>query len=259
MARRGAPTAHAADRIERVTVPGAARALKVFEIYSRERRGMTKSEIARLMGLPESSTSDLLNTLRDLGYVSRTVTSRQFYPTSRLTDLMSGMPVDGLVTFAAEATSLVASQTGETAVFAVLAGTRAEIVAASQGQHRLRYVVNSGDTVTLHATSVGKCILGGLDPEDRAALVGTLDLEALTTHTKTSAAELEADLASVAGTGIYVAREEGTVGVSSMAVPGRMGQTAVGLGIIAPTSRFDAHRGELEASLLQAHATIFDR
>lgn len=258
MARRGPANAAAVDRVERVTVPGAARALKVFEIYARERRGMTKSEIARLMGLPESSTSDLLNTLRDLGYVSRTVTSRQFYPTSRLNDLVSDMPVDGLVAFAAEATSLVASQTGETAVFAVLSGSRAEIVAASPGRHRLRYVVTAGDTVSLHATSVGKCILGGLDPQDRAALVETLDLEQLTPHTRTSPSALEADVLRSQGTGLYVAVDEGTIGVSSMAVPGEMGQH-VGLGIIAPTARFEHQREELQAGLIQAQSTIFDR
>ena len=61
---QGEPTAPASRR--GAVVPAAARTMALFEIFAREKRELSKSEVARLLDLPESSTSDLLNTLFDL-------------------------------------------------------------------------------------------------------------------------------------------------------------------------------------------------
>lgn len=243
-----------------MTVPGAARALSLFEIYAQEKRGLTKSEVARLMNLPESSTSDLLNTLHDLGYVSRTVSTRQYFPTGRLAAVATAIPVStGMTTFGTEAASMLASRTGETACFAVLAGHRAEIVAVAQAQHRLRYVVTVGDTVSLHGTSIGKAILGGLPDGDRERLLRTATLTPLTPHTKVVAAELEAELRDSGQCGWYQAVDEGTVGVSSFAVSGRLGEHVVGLGVIGPSERLVTRTAGIIAEIVDVRRVIFER
>src|SRR6218665_775807 len=49
-----------------------------------EKRELSNADLARLLDLPESSCSDLLPTLHELGYLLRTGRSRSFYPTARL-------------------------------------------------------------------------------------------------------------------------------------------------------------------------------
>ena len=254
----GGPSPATPLQLDGVSVPGAARALAVFEIFGRERRGLTKSELARLMGLSQSSISDLLNTLRDLGYVSRTVTTRQFYPTSRLGRVASAIPTDGLSTFGAEAAGLLASQTGETACFAVLGEGSAEILAAADGTHRLRYVISAGDTVTLHATSIGKAILSGLSREARREILGAGPLQRLTPRTKVDPDQLEAELTKSARLGYFRAVDEGTVGVSSIAVAGMVDERPVGLGVIGPTERLAEKNSDLIAQLLDVRKAIFE-
>ena len=65
-------------------VPAAARTMALLELFAREKRELSNSDLARLMDLPESSFSDLLHTLHELGYLLRTARSRCFYPTARL-------------------------------------------------------------------------------------------------------------------------------------------------------------------------------
>ena len=44
-------------------VPAAARTMTLLEVFAREKRELSNSDLARLMDLPESSCSDLLHTL----------------------------------------------------------------------------------------------------------------------------------------------------------------------------------------------------
>ena len=48
-------------------VPAATRTMLLLEVFARERRELSNSDLARLMDLPESSCSDLLYTLHDMG------------------------------------------------------------------------------------------------------------------------------------------------------------------------------------------------
>ncbi|MGN5477112.1 helix-turn-helix domain-containing protein [Cupriavidus basilensis] len=61
-------------------IPAASRAMAVFEVFAREKRELSNSDMARLLSLPESSTSDLLHTLHSLGYLMRTTRHAALLP-----------------------------------------------------------------------------------------------------------------------------------------------------------------------------------
>ena len=113
--------------------------MALFEAFARERRELTKSELARLLDLPESSCSDLLNTLHVLGYVSRTANSKRYYPTGKLLTAASAIAEnDPLGAFGAEAVALLSQRSNETSTFGVLDGDAVKMVAVADGTHRLR-------------------------------------------------------------------------------------------------------------------------
>lgn len=250
---RGGPVAASGT-----TVPAAARAMALFEIFARERRELTKSEVARLLDLPESSSSDLLNTLHELGYVSRTATTRRFYPTGRLLAMASAIGENDVFTaFGIEATGLLAQRAGETSCCAVLAGHQIKVVAVSEGRHRLRYVLNTGDTFSIHGTSIGKALLGGLDDVDMGRTIRLKPLPRLTEHTKVDPRELETEVREHRELGWYEAIDEGTTGVSSFATSGRLGDEVVGLSLIGPTGRVRSNRDKLRAIILEVRDEVF--
>jgi DNA-binding IclR family transcriptional regulator len=219
-------------------VPAAARAMALFEIFARERRELTKSDVARLLELPESSTSDLLNTLQRIGYLGRTATTRRYYPTGRLGSMAAAIAgTDPLLSVGEHLTGLLAERTGETAVFATLTPTAVTIQAVAQGRHRLRYVVDVGDAFSTHGTALGKALLAALEPGERADILRRSPLPRLTPRTITDPAEIERHLADSRTRGWFAAADEATVGVASFAAVGRVGQHTVSLGVVGPTER----------------------
>jgi DNA-binding IclR family transcriptional regulator len=233
--------------------------MTLFEAFARERRPMTKSELARLLDLPESSTSDLLSTLFELGYVSRTVASRRFYPTGRLSTIARAIAEnDQLGALAEEAVSHLAERTGETSIFAVIDGESMRVAGVAEGKHRLRFVVNVGDTFTIHGTGAGKALLGTLAPQDRARLLRLKPLKKLTRNTLTDPRDVESDIETSAKRGWYGARDEGTIGVSSIAVSGLVGSEPAALGIIGPSERIVQNEQALVEEVLRARQVVFE-
>jgi IclR family pca regulon transcriptional regulator len=75
-----------ADRL-RNTVQSLAKGFKIMEAFSAENEEMTLSEIALRSGLDPGTSFRMLNTLVDLGYVTKVPDSRRFTLTLKVLDL----------------------------------------------------------------------------------------------------------------------------------------------------------------------------
>lgn len=233
-----------------VTVPAAARTMALFEAFAREKRELSKSELARLLDLPESSCSDLLNTLLAIGYVARTTTSRRYYPTARLMAAASAIAQnDPLGAFSTEAAALLSERSGETSTVGVLDDGAAKVLAVNEGAHRLRYVVTPGHRASLHATSLGKALLGALDDAEVARLLRLRPLKSFSPQTVTNPRDLEDELAVSRSRDWYQAIEEGGEGISSLAVSADFGFGPVALSLIGPTERIASNQQDYVAVL----------
>ncbi|RJG03085.1 IclR family transcriptional regulator [Noviherbaspirillum sedimenti] len=224
-------------------VPAAVRTFAVFEIFAREKRELLKSELARFLNLPESSCSDLLSTLEELNYVSRTVSTKRYYPTNRLQAIANAISEhDEFDTLGDKAIALLAERTAETCYMAELDQMEGRIIAAHEGSHSLRYVVQVGDRVAVHATAIGKSLLGQLPAAECGQLLRLNPLRALTASTKTKPDALERELAEGKLRGWHQAIQEGREGLSSFAVAGWIGRRLVGISITGPSDRLEANR-----------------
>lgn len=225
-------------KAESPTVPAAARTLRLFEVFAREKRELTKSELARFLNLAESSCSDLLDTLHMLGYVSRTVSSRCYYPTGRL--LVAAKQIaenDVLGVFGNEAAALLSERSTETSMFGTLDGHSAKVVAVSEGSQSLRYVVTPGYRASLHATALGKALLGALEDDEMSRVLRLAPLKKFTEQTLTDPAEVEQEIVRQRALGWYSAIDEGGSGISSFAKSVRTSNGAVALSMIGPSAR----------------------
>jgi DNA-binding IclR family transcriptional regulator len=252
------PTARVEMKVAGGSVPAAARTMALFEVFARERRELTKSELARLLDLPESSCSDLLNTLFELGYVTRTVETKRYYPTTRLLQAATAISEsDPLSGFGAEATGLLSRKVNETCSFGVLDGTRVKILAVQEGTHRLRYVVAVGDRVSVHGTAIGKALLSKLTSAERSRLLRLEPLLRLTDDTITDVTRLEKEITEHHSRGWHCSRGEGAPGVWSLGVADYVGTTLVGLSLIGPADRMKANHDLYLDALLTIHKTLF--
>jgi len=76
-------SAHNAPMVTSTTVKSAARSLQVLELFELIKRPAGLVEIAGTLGWPASSTSMLLRTLCQMGYLNRDPTTQRFAPTMR--------------------------------------------------------------------------------------------------------------------------------------------------------------------------------
>jgi DNA-binding IclR family transcriptional regulator len=224
-------------------IPATTRTMAVFEIFARERRALSNSEMARLLDVAESSASDLLHTLHSLGYLMRTPRTRRFYPTGRLLDAARQISEnDPLTAVAREAVEQLQSKSNESAFFGLLEHHTARVLAAQPSRNPLRYIVEVGERVSLHASALGKALLGLLPGDELPARVRELRLAAVGPRTIRKAADLIADIEQGRAAGWYEASSESGEGISGLAVSGWLGGQPVALSLAGPTERIEQHR-----------------
>ncbi|CAG2151572.1 Pectin degradation repressor protein KdgR [Cupriavidus yeoncheonensis] len=224
-------------------IPAAGRAMAVFEVFAREQRELSNSEMARQLSLPETSTSDLLHTLHSLGYLMRTTRTRRFYPTGRLAELTRQIAEnDPLTTAAQEAVDQLVERTNESAFFGLLEPTAVKVVAMQQSRQPLRYIIDVGSRAALHASALGKGLLALLPEDEARAALEKSQRRQVTPHTIVDVDRLMADIAKGRQRGWHEAREEGAEGVDGLAVTGWLAGQPAGISLAGPADRMRKHR-----------------
>jgi DNA-binding IclR family transcriptional regulator len=240
-----------------VTVPAAGRTLAIFEAFASQGKPMSKLDLARHLGIPESSCADLLNTLVELGFLSKLYTGRRYYPTRRLHDIMLEVAThDPLGSFADEIVRWIHERTNETTNAGVLDGREIKIIATMEGGLPLRYRAYVGDKYGAHSTALGKALLAELGSSDLNKLLREAPLPRSATRTKISARSLERELEVHRGLGWFQAIDEGESGISSVAVAAAFGGSAFGLSIAGPSHRIEENKARYIAALNDARAKI---
>jgi len=239
-------------------VPTAQRALQVFEVFAREGRPLTNSELARYLELADSSCSDLLFTLREAGYLVRMPKSRYFYPSSRLHDMSQRIAAtDPMQTFAAEALELLTKRTGESSICGHLDGDSVKIYACQESSRALRYVLRPGTEVEVHSTALGKAILGAMPAAQRDALIDQLAMTQVTASTLQDREALKAEIEAGVQRGWFAAREEGAEGVTALGIAGDVSGRLTALSVVGPTQRMDKNMATYAEAILAARREFF--
>lgn len=130
-------------------VKSAARALEVIELFDRIKRPASLQEIAQAMGWPMSSTSVLIATLCDMGFLNRHADSHKFAPTMRLPLLGGWIRAGGADGHALAALVTEARRaTGCSAVLSTRHGARVQYIYVQLAQAR-EYVSRNPSSGTL--------------------------------------------------------------------------------------------------------------
>lgn len=217
--------------------------MAVFEVFAREKRELSNADIARLLSVAESSSSDLLHTLHVQGYLMRTARTRRFYPTQRLLDMARQIAEnDPLDAVARETVELLAEKTNESAFFGLLDRGAVRVAATQPSRLPLRYMLDVGERVALHASGLGKALLGLLGGDEAREQLDGIERRAVTAHTVVNLDELMSQVARGRELGWYEAHDEGTDGVSALAVSGWLGDQPVSLSVAGPAERIETNR-----------------
>ncbi len=240
-------------------VPACTRTMAVFEIFARERRELSNSEVARLLGVAETSCLDLLHTLVKCGYLTRTARTRRFYPTGRLLTISRQVSAnDPLFAIANDALEMLTEQTGETGLCGRIQDGAVGIVALREGRHSLRYILNVGDRIAAYGSALGKALLAAIPEDEARALLARRPMKKLTEHTIVDVERFMVELATVRKRGWASVESEGNEGVSSLAVAGRVGEEMLAFAVTGPSARIESNSAIYAKALQGIKAEVFD-
>jgi IclR family transcriptional regulator, KDG regulon repressor len=214
--------------------PAVDRALNILEVISQGAAGMTNAQLARRLGIPKSSASNILGILQERGYVCRFPDSgryklgytllslgRKVVETSEIRELTLPFMRD------------LSEKCDLTCHLAILGQGDAvhleKVVARRYFQADKSRSV--GDRVGLHSSSVGKAMLAWRARPVLDSVLGTRDLYRFTSKTVTSRMRLLAQLEQARKQGYTFDDEECRLGWRCVGAPifDQLGNTMVAI------------------------------
>ncbi|BCH24784.1 transcriptional regulator [Mesorhizobium sp. L-8-10] len=227
--------------------------LDLFEVYAREKTSLTLTALSKALGIPKSSTFNVIETLVARGFLYETKPRGGYYPTARLLDLSrSMMEGDPLVQRVHGELAALAAVTGETAVLSVRDQLDVVYVDVVESTAPIRYFAKVGERRAIHTTSSGKAILTAYDTKEREDILRSLSYAPIQPATKMNAGELAEDLDRSIERGWCEDRSESTPDVMGLGVPIRSGDRRFGLALAGPLYRMQGNLDTLVGHLLAA-------
>jgi IclR family pca regulon transcriptional regulator len=199
-------------------VQSLARGLSVIRVFGHDTPLMTLSDIARATGLTRATTRRFLMTLIELGYVR--TDGKTFALTAHVLELgfsyLSGITLPEIAQPQLEELS---HAIGESTSAAILDGSDIVYIVRVPTHRIMTVGINLGTRLPAYATSMGRVLLAGLTPDELAAYLHDVKLQALTERTVVSEAALIAELDRVREQGWALADQELEPGLRSIAAP----------------------------------------
>jgi IclR family transcriptional regulator, acetate operon repressor len=234
------------------------RTLDFFEVFAEHGRPLSLTEIARILNLPVSSCHDVLQSLQERGYVYEIAPRSGYYPSLKLQELANRIVVNDPVLARADiAMRAIRDELDESVLLARVDGITATYLLVKEPSYPLRFLRRVGDRLgNLHATSVGKALLGSLDERTRRKTVADLELTPLTERTHTSRDALLAEVEESQARGWYINREESEPTATTVSATFRWNRSVFIVTVAGPTFRMEKQVDQAVAALLKVCAEL---
>lgn len=221
----------------------ASKVVTVLDAFSTSAPELSLNELARRTGLPLSTTYRLASELVDWGGLER-ADGAGYRIGMRLWEIGSLAPRGETVRdVALPFMQDLYQATQENVHLAVLNGHEALYVEKITGRSSVAVKSRRGGRLPLHATGVGKVLLAYSPPEFVGELVAA-GLKRYTPYTIVAPGPLRRALGEVRRTGVAFAREELTLGSTSVASPlfGARGSVVAALAVVLRSTKADLRR-----------------
>jgi len=246
--------------LERYVIPNLRNACRIMKLLAGSADGAKAADIARVLGIPVTTTLRIMATLQLEGYARKVAGRFELGPV--LIHLgnasLAGVEIrDAALTVLQKLTA----DTVETAHLAIPCDDRALIIAVQDGPHPLRVASRPGYLADLHCSSTGKIFLAYLHRDRLDELFGGKPPLRRTANTQVTveAIRREADLTRKRGYSFD--NEEYHPGVRCVAAPvfASDGTVVAAIGITAAVVRFPKERIPAVASRVTEAAASLAR
>ena len=208
------------------------RTLEVLEYFDADHLAVSVSEISRALGYPQSSTSILLRSLAELGYLHYDKPNRSYRPTARVALLGRGVQSylfgNGSVMAALEE---VSQRTGELVILAAPAGIVVQYIHVIPATNPIRMHLRTGAVRPMIGSAAGHLFLSAHSDDELVEEIARLDV----THGEhlIGRDELTKQIRRIRRRGYAISTNTVTPGggIVAMLLPGQFNGTPLAIGI----------------------------
>jgi DNA-binding IclR family transcriptional regulator len=143
-------------------VKSAERTLLVFEYFALVRRPATASEIETALELPQSSTSVLLRSLTELGYLEYSPAGRVYHPTVRVVAFSDWLKPALSANFLTERLDALWQKTRETVLVGRKHGDQVHYLQVAIGSEEVQFYMREGTRRPMCISASGRALLSTL-------------------------------------------------------------------------------------------------
>ncbi|WP_375397273.1 helix-turn-helix domain-containing protein [uncultured Sphingomonas sp.] len=214
----------------------AKRVIEVFEFFDEHKRQATVMDIARRFGRPQSSTSELLSSLVEMGFLYKDARSRSYMPTPRVAMLGSSAQPDLLRNgHMLPLMDRIAQLTGLGVALMGVVGTHVQIFRWEAGRTPLSNELVCGTSEPLSSSVAGMLLLSTQSFDQSGGMLRRLNAEAPSARKFHHAEAM--DKIRVFGRQRHAIGESGFVDGADMCavlLPHQAGERPLALGVIYP-------------------------
>lgn len=238
-------------------VKTAARVLDVFEVFAALKVPLTVSELAASMGVPQSSCFALIKTAERRGFMYSLKPRGPVYPTRRMLELTQTIAShDPVIEWMSAYLEQLRDVTGETVVLGKQLGDKVVYLAVAPSRQAIRYETSVGDLREIYANSIGRALMGMMDPASRADLLAELKIDPLTSATITERARLADLIEEGARRGWHENLGESLADLGALAVGVKVGEQGFGISVAGPIRRVVEHKDRIASALMDVAQAI---
>lgn len=195
-----------------------ARALRIVQVFNRDRRLLTLSDIAKLVDLPRASVRRTLLTLVHLGFAE--TDGRVFRLTPRILTLAGAyLTSNSISDILQPAVERLAAEVGEACSAAVIDGENVIMIAHASPNRVTNLSAQIGFRVPAVSSSLGRVLLAALDDREIDRLLRRTEPQKLTAKTIVDRAELRRAIREAREDGYSLVDQEVEPGFCSISVP----------------------------------------
>lgn len=230
------------------------RTLDFIELFARQRRPLSLSDMARLLKIPMSSCHDVLQALQERGFVYEVGPRAGFYPTRRLYELADAiLQADPILLRAEGRLSALRDEVNECVSLSKATDRRVTYLLVLETTHPLRFHISVGAELrSLHATSAGKAFLGSLEPGEREEVLGRGPLPPMTERTQTDPEALGREIEASNARGWFLNAEESVEGATTLSARFEWNRAVHIVTIAGPTGRMQPKLERAATALMAA-------
>jgi DNA-binding IclR family transcriptional regulator len=202
------------------SVPSVERTLRILELLSQSRVGLTLNEIVSATRLPRSSVHTIVLTLERQGYLHRNPATSRYVFGLKLFSLANGALSNlHLREQASPFLHMLVRKTGLTAHMAIFEDREAVLVSKVEPPGIFRLATWVGKRMDVHCTGIGKALIAYIPEQELNRLIRERGLPRHNDDTIGSARKLENDLAATRKRGYSIDDEEDEIGLRCLGAP----------------------------------------